>query len=61
MEDEEQLILACEDAVQYAKQDGFRENLAKQKRVKKAIYDVVEDVKKVEEVYKVIDAHKDEY
>jgi type I restriction enzyme R subunit len=61
LEEDEQLTLACEDAVQYAKQDGFRENLAKQKLVKKAIFDVVEDVKKVEEVYKVIDAHKDEY
>ncbi|WP_316849072.1 type I restriction endonuclease subunit R [Pedobacter agri] len=61
LEKDEQLTLACEDAVQYAKQDGFRENLAKQKLVKKAIYDVVEDVNKVEEVYKIIDAHKDEY
>lgn len=61
LEDNEQLTLACEDAVQYAKQDGFRENLAKQKLVKKAIYDVVEDVKKVEEVYRIIDSHKDEY
>ncbi|WP_286753054.1 MULTISPECIES: type I restriction endonuclease subunit R [Sphingobacterium] len=61
LEDNEQLALACEDAVQYAKQDGFRENLAKQKLVKKAIYEVVEDINKVEEVYKIIDAHKDEY
>lgn len=57
----EHLALACEDAVQYAKQDGFRENLAKQKLVKKAIYEVVEDIHKVDEVYKVIEAHKDEY
>lgn len=61
LENDESLALACEDAVQYAKQDGFRENLAKQKLVKKAIYEVVEDINKVEEVYKVIEAHKDEY
>jgi type I site-specific deoxyribonuclease, HsdR family len=61
LDDNEHLALACEDAVQYAKQDGFRENLAKQKLVKKAIYEVVEDINKVEEVYKIIDAHKDEY
>jgi len=61
LDDNEQLALACEDAVQYAKQDGFRENLAKQKLVKKAIYEVVEDINKVEAVYKIIDAHKDEY
>ncbi len=61
LDDNEQLALACEGAVQYAKQDGFRENLAKQKLVKKAIYEVVEDINKVEAVYKIIDAHKDEY
>ncbi len=60
LEDEE-LSLACEEAVQYAKQEGFRENLAKQKLVKKAIYEVVKDVDRVEEVYKIIEAHKDEY
>lgn len=61
LDDNETLALVCEDAVQYAKQEGFRENLAKQKLVKKAIYDVVEDIDKVEEIYKIIDAHKDEY
>lgn len=61
LEENEELTLLCENAVQYAKQDGFRENLAKQKLVKKAIYDVVENVNKVEEIYKIIDAHKDEY
>lgn len=57
----ETLALACEEAVQYAKQEGFRENLAKQNLVKKAIYDIVKDKDKVNEVYKIIDAHKDEY
>jgi len=60
LEDEE-LALACEEAVQYAKQEGFRENLAKQNMVKKAIYKVVKDKAKTEEVYKIIEAHKDEY
>lgn len=58
---DEQLALACEDAVQYAKKEGFRENITKQRELKKAIYDVVNDLDKVEEVYKIIDAHKDEY
>lgn len=58
---DENLALACEDAVQYVKQEGFRENIAKQKLVKKAIYDVVKDLGKVEEVYKVIEAHKEEF
>lgn len=59
--EDENLTLACEDAVQYAKQDGFRENLAKQNLVKKAIFDVVKSIDKVEEVYKIIDAHKEDY
>lgn len=57
----EELALVCDRAVQYAKQEGFRENLAKQKLVKKAIFEVVKDVNKVEEIYKIIDAHKEDY
>jgi len=58
---DENVALACEEAVQYVKQEGFRENLAKQKLLKKAIYDIVKDLSKVDEVYKVIEAHKDEF
>jgi len=58
---DEETALACEEAVQYVKQEGFRENLARQRMVKKAIFDVVKDIDKVEEVYKIIEAHKDEY
>ncbi|MDF0720531.1 HsdR family type I site-specific deoxyribonuclease [Kaistella sp. PBT33-4] len=57
----EELALVCDRAVQYAKQEGFRENLAKQKLVKKAIFEVVNDATKVEEIYKIIDAHKEDY
>lgn len=57
----EELTLVCDRAVQYAKQEGFRENLAKQKLVKKAIFEVVNDATKVEEIYKIIDAHKEDY
>lgn len=35
---DELLALACEDAIQYSKQEGFRENLQKQKVIKGAIY-----------------------
>ena len=59
--EDEKLALACEEAVQYAKQGGFRENLAKQQLVKKALYQVVNDKDKVETLYKIIEAHKDEY
>jgi type I restriction enzyme R subunit len=58
---DEELSIACEAAVQYAKKDGFRESITKQREVKKAIYEVVKDIEKVEEIYKIIEAHKDEY
>ncbi|POY36784.1 restriction endonuclease subunit R [Solitalea longa] len=61
LDEDEPLTLACEEAVQYAKQEGFREHLGKQKILKGAIYNVVKDVDKVEEVYKVIEAHKEDY
>jgi len=60
LEDEE-LTLACEKSIQDAKQAGFRENISKQRLVKKAIFEVVKDIEKVEEVYKIIEAHKAEY
>jgi type I restriction enzyme R subunit len=49
--EDEVLTMACEEAVQYGKQEGFRENLAKQQTVKKAIYGIVKDKAKVEEIY----------
>ncbi|WP_294677160.1 type I restriction endonuclease subunit R [uncultured Fluviicola sp.] len=61
LDDNEELTIACDVAIQYAKQDGFRENLAKRNLVKKAIYEVIPDAKKVEEIYKVIESHKDDY
>lgn len=59
--EDEQLALACESAIQYAKQEGFRENISKQRIVKRAIFEILKDEEKVEEVYKIIEAHKDEY
>ena len=59
--EDEDLTLACEEAVQYAKQADFRENIAKQKLIKKAIFSILNDVDRVEEVYKIIEAHKEEY
>ncbi len=59
--EDENLALACDEAVQYSKPEGFRDNLAKQNIVKKAIYNVVKDKDKVNEIYKIIEAHKDEY
>ncbi|WP_409558109.1 UvrB domain 3-containing protein, partial [Empedobacter sp.] len=58
---DENLALLCEETIQYAKQEGFRENMQKQNVIKGAIYKIVNDLVKVDEVYKIIEAHKDEY
>jgi type I restriction enzyme, R subunit len=60
LEDEQQ-ALACDEAIRYEKQDGFRENIAKQNKLKKAIYEVVKDKTKTEKIYEVISANKEEY
>ncbi|WP_432220933.1 type I restriction endonuclease subunit R [Flavobacterium sp. TMP13] len=59
--EDEQLAMVCDEAVHYAKQDGFRENMMKQRKVKKAISDIVEDEEIARKVYQIIEIHKDEY
>lgn len=61
LDDDEQLTLACEDAVQYAKQDGFRENKMKERKVMNAIKQVVKDEQKADLVYQVIKTNKQDY
>lgn len=60
LEDEE-LALICDREVQYAKQEGFRDNLMKQRKVKKAIKKVVKDETLAEQVYQIIDQNKEDY
>jgi type I restriction enzyme R subunit len=59
--EDEPLALACEDAIQYHKQEGFRESIAKQNVLKKAIFDVVKNKEKVNDIYQIIDANKEDY
>jgi type I restriction enzyme R subunit len=60
LEDEE-LALACDNAVQYAKQEGFRDNIMKQRKVKNAIKRVIKDEDIAEQIYQIIEQHKDDY
>lgn len=66
--------LECDAAIQAVKQTGFRENTQKSNIVKGAIYEVVntlnianedgnsyDPIKVVEEIYKVVDANKEDY
>jgi type I restriction enzyme R subunit len=58
---DEQLTLVCEEAVQYSKQEGFRDNVMKQRKVKNAIKRVVEDEALAEKIYQIIEQHKEDY
>lgn len=58
---DEQLALACDEAIQYNKQSGFRENTARGNLLKQAIYDVVKDKEKVQAIYDVVAANKEDY
>ena len=60
LEDEE-LALVCDREVQYAKQEGFRDNLMKQRKVKNAIKRVVKDDVLAEQVYQIIEQNKEDY
>jgi len=61
LEQDENLAIACEEAVQYAKKDGFRENIQKQNEIQEAIYNIVKDEEKTLEIYKIIENNKYDY
>ncbi|MBD3583498.1 HsdR family type I site-specific deoxyribonuclease [Flavobacterium selenitireducens] len=61
LDNNEQLTLDCDNAVRESRQEGFRDNLMKQRKVKNAIKRVVEDDTLAERVYQIVDQHKDEY
>ncbi|WP_456314821.1 type I restriction endonuclease subunit R [Pseudomonas shirazensis] len=61
LDGDEKLTLACEEAVQYAKQEGFRDNVMKQRKVKNAIKRVIEDDTLAEKVYQIIEQHNEDY
>jgi len=48
------LAMACDEAVQYSKQDNFRGDLVKERNIKKALYNVLNDVDEVERIFQII-------
>ncbi|MFD0750616.1 type I restriction endonuclease subunit R [Mucilaginibacter calamicampi] len=58
---DESLALACDDAIKYSKQDGFRENTAKSNLLKQAIFAIVQSKDKVQAIYDVVAANKEDY
>ncbi len=58
---DEELTMVCDQAVQYAKQDDFRNNVQKQNLIKQAILNVVEDEEKTLKIYSIIENNKEDY
>ena len=54
LDQNEELALACDEAVLYAKQDNFRGDLIKERMIKKALHEVLNDQQKVEEIFQII-------
>ncbi len=56
----EELAVSLHEAVILSKQDGFRNNPVKEKKIKRAIYAILKDESEVEKVYKLI-VEQEEY
>lgn len=57
----EELTLVCDQAVQYAKKEDFRNNVQKQNEIKQAIYNVVQDENQTLNIYSIIENNKEDY
>ena len=57
----EELALVCDQAVQYAKKEDFRNNIQKQNEIKQAIYNVVQDEEKTLQIYSIIENNSEDY
>jgi type I restriction enzyme R subunit len=49
-----ELAMACDEAVQYSKQDNFRGDLVKERNIKKALYNVLNNEDEVERIFQII-------
>jgi type I restriction enzyme R subunit len=58
--EDEDLALALDKAVRESKQADFRHNEVKERRIKKALYEVLKDEDEVERVYNIV-AEQGEY
>lgn len=56
----EELAVKLHEAVLMAKQEGFRNNPVKEKKIKKAIFKVLNNTEEVEKIYKLI-VEQEEY
>lgn len=54
LENDVELSMACDEAVKYSKQDGFRGDLIKERMIKKALFNVLLNDEKVEFIFTII-------
>jgi len=57
--EDEDLAIALDQAVRDSKQDGFREYDVKQRRIKKALFEILKDETKVESVFDIVVEQKE--
>lgn len=56
----EELALKLHQAVLHAKQDGFRNHPVKEKKIKRALYQILNDDAEVERIYRIV-VEQEEY
>ncbi|HEX8017183.1 MAG TPA: restriction endonuclease subunit R, partial [Flavobacterium sp.] len=54
LENNVELAMACDVAVKYSKQDGFRGDLIKERMIKKSLFNVLLNDEKVEFIFQII-------
>lgn len=54
LENNVDLAIACDEAVKYSKQDGFRGDLIKERMIKKALFNVLLNDEKVDFIFQII-------
>src|SRR5690606_3773054 len=58
LDNNEDITIASEIAIQNSKKEGFRENIQKQNEIKEAIYEVIKDEIRTEEIYQLVEDNK---
>jgi type I restriction enzyme R subunit len=58
--EDERLAIRLHNAVMTSKMDGFRNNPAKENRIKRALYQILKDDNEVERLYKIV-VEQEEY
>jgi len=58
--EDETLAIALDQAVRESKQDGFRHNMFKERKIKKALFDILKDHDEVDRIFNIV-VEQEEY